>query len=81
MYSDVYQSIWFELGIMVDTIVICILILVYLTLTLMQGHRGVRKQKLLRQLSHEVSISLKGICYTAETCWCDDPYTHCISSI
>ena len=36
----------------IDAIVLFMLILVLLGLTLIQGHRSVRKQKLLRQLSH-----------------------------
>ena len=39
---------------MIDTIVICILILVYMTMTLAQGHTITRNQSLLRQLHHEV---------------------------
>ena len=45
---------WLKLGLMVDTIVFYILIVVLLTLTLIQGHRRARKQKHLQQLSHKV---------------------------
>ena len=38
----------------IDTIVLYILILVYWTLILIQGHKSVKKQTLLRQLSHNV---------------------------
>ena len=38
---------------MIDTI-LYILILVYLTLALLQGHRSAREQTLLRQLCHKV---------------------------
>ena len=46
MHLDIYESVWFKLGMVIDTIVLYIL-----TLTLIQSHRSVRKQKLLHQLS------------------------------
>ena len=42
----------------IDSLELCIVILVWLTLTFIQGHRSVRKQKLLRQLSHNVFMNL-----------------------
>ena len=48
MYSKIYQSMWFKLR----TIVLYILIQVLFILTLIQGHRSARKQK-LRQLFHK----------------------------
>ena len=39
---------------MIDTIVLYILILIFLTLTLIQGNRSARKQKLLPQIFHKV---------------------------
>ena len=42
VYSDIYEVIWFKLGIMIDTIVPCILILVYVVLTLFQGYGDAR---------------------------------------
>ena len=39
---------------MIDTFVLYILILVDLTLTLIQGYRSARKQKLLCQISQKV---------------------------
>ena len=56
IHSDIYESIWFKLGLMTDTVELYILILVLLTLTLIQGHRSARKQKLWRQLSHKVFL-------------------------
>ena len=50
MLSDVYEWIWLQLGVMIDTVVLYMLILVWLTLTLIQYHRGVIKQKFLHQL-------------------------------
>ena len=43
MHSDIYESICM----FVDAIVLCILIQVLVTLTLIQGHGNVRKQQLL----------------------------------
>ena len=54
MHSGSYEWVWFKLGIMIDTVVLYLLILVLLTLTVIRGHRSVRKQKLLHQLSHKV---------------------------
>ena len=45
--SDVCKWIWFKLGMMIDSIVLHILQVVWLTLTSIQGHGSVRKQKLL----------------------------------
>ena len=54
MHSDVMNRFRFELGMMIDIIILCIFILVEFTLILIQGHRSARKQKLLYQLSHLV---------------------------
>ena len=54
MHSGVYEWIWFKLGLMIDTNVLYILILALLTLTLVQGHMSVRKQKFMCQFSHKV---------------------------
>ena len=40
------SNLVFKLGMMIDTTELCILILVYVTLTLIQGHSSARKQKL-----------------------------------
>ena len=66
MHSDIYQWIWFKLGMMIDTIVLYILILVYLTLTFIQGHWSVRKQQLLSQLCHKVFIWFE---WNSVFCW------------
>ena len=66
----------FKLGMMIDTIVNYILILVLITLTMIQGHRNERKQTLLCQLSYKV---FNGILYTVETCWCNEPHIYFIS--
>ena len=54
MHSHVYESIWFKVGMMIDTIELYILILTLLILTLIQGHRSTKKKKVLFQLSHKV---------------------------
>ena len=47
MHLNIYESIWFKLSMMIGTIDLYILILVFLTLTFIQGHRSARKQKFL----------------------------------
>ena len=54
MHSDVYESIWFKLARMIYIIKFYVSVLVYVTLTLVQGHNDARKQKLLHKLSHKV---------------------------
>ena len=53
MHLDVNWSIYFQLGIALDIIVLYILVLVILTLTLIQDH-SVNKQKVLLPLSSGV---------------------------
>ena len=48
----VYELIWFKLILKLDTAELYILILVYMTLTLVQDQRGVKEQENLHQLSH-----------------------------
>ena len=76
MHSDVYESIWSKLGMMIDTIVLYILVLVLLFLTLIQGHRTARKQNLCVSYLRKFVNNLNGIWYTVETCWYDEPYIH-----
>ena len=42
MHSNIYKPIWFKLGVVMDTAVLCIFILVYVILTLIHGHRDAR---------------------------------------
>ena len=51
---DIYESVWFKGGVIIDTFELYILTVGYVTLTMIQGHRSVRKQKLLCQLSHKI---------------------------
>ena len=46
MYSDIYEPIWFKLGMMINNIELNILKLVFVTFTLIQGCRDARKQEL-----------------------------------
>ena len=62
--DNVHLLIWFQLGMIVDTIELSILILVSMTLTFVQGHRNARKQKLMCQLFYKVLIDLDGIQYS-----------------
>ena len=52
MHSEVYILIWIKCGMMIDAVEVYMLTLVYLTLTLIQGHSA-RKQKPMRQLSYK----------------------------
>ena len=54
MHSDIHESIWVKLGIMIVAVELYILMLILLTLTFIQGHRSAKKQKPLHQLSHKV---------------------------
>ena len=51
MHLNILGLLCFKLGVMIDSIAVYPLIVVKVTLTLIQGHRGVRKQKLLYHLS------------------------------
>ena len=42
MHSDIYDPVWFKLGIMIDTLELYIFILIYVALILIQGYRDVR---------------------------------------
>ena len=83
-YSFFYESVWFSLGIVIDTIVLYSLILVYLTLVLIQSKtftkRSARKQKLQQYLT-KFSINLNEIWCTDETCKYDEPHYYFILSI
>ena len=57
-----FECQWMDLiqiCMMIEIVVLYILILVHLILTLIQGHRNVRKQKLMHQLSHKVFSELE----------------------
>ena len=54
MLSNVCEWIWFKLGVMIDTIILYIFMLVLLTLISIQGHRSVRMQNLQRQQSQSI---------------------------
>ena len=54
MHSDSYKSMWFKLSVMIDVAEFYVLIFYYLSLTLIQGHRDARKQKLLHKLFPQV---------------------------
>ena len=45
LHSNLHKSIWLKLDMMIDTIEPYIFMLVYLTLTFIQGHKNARKQK------------------------------------
>ena len=79
MNSDICESIVFKLGMMIDAT--HIFILVYVTLTFMQGHGDARKQKLVRQLSHrKFSMGLERIWHAVETCLSYESHVQFFSS-
>ena len=51
LHLDIYEPIWFKLDMMTDATKLYILIIVYVTWTVIQGHRDTKKQTLLCQLS------------------------------
>ena len=63
MHLDGCELIWFKLGIMIDATKLYILTLVYVALTLIQGHRNVRKQNFWASYLTKISVDLDGI-------WC-----------
>ena len=65
MLSDIYKPVWFKLSMMIDTTEHYILILFYVTLTFIQGHRDARKQQLLHNLS---STAIKGFGWNLVCC-------------
>ena len=67
MHSVIYKQIRFKLG-LIDSAKLYMLILVKVTVTLIQGHRVVGKQKPLGQLSLKFSMNCDGIWYALETC-------------
>ena len=71
-----------QFGAMIGCSELYILILVWLTLTLIQGDRSTRKQKnFCASYLTKLSTDLDWIWYTVGTCWCDQPRTQCILSI
>ena len=54
MHLDVYEPLWFKLGMMMGVTELYILILVYLTFTFVQGHYNAGKRTLLRYLCQKV---------------------------
>ena len=51
MHSDIYKWIWIKFGMIIDVVALCIVILIWLTLTLIEYYRSAREQTLLQQLS------------------------------
>ena len=65
----------------IDTVELYILIIVYLTMNLIQGHRSARKPKTAVPVISQFLIDVDGIWCTVETCWCNKFHTHLITSI
>ena len=58
MPSDIYELIWYTSSLMMDNVELYILILVYLTMTLLQGHRSARKQNFCVSYLTKIWITL-----------------------
>ena len=56
MHSDIYELIWFKLGLVIDTAELCMMTLGLVILTIIQGHRDAREQKLLCHSSYLTKI-------------------------
>ena len=76
MHSDTYELIWLKLDLIIDTTELYILILVFWTLTLIQGHGDARKQKVLSNYFLKLSVDVIGIWHAVETCWFDEFHTN-----
>ena len=65
------KLILFKLSTLIDASELYVLMLVWVTLTLIQGHRGTKQQKLLCQLFHNISGWFKWnlICYWDMLVW------------
>ena len=66
---------------MIDINELNILILVQLTLTLNQDLRSARSKSVWANYLTKFTIKLDRIWYAVETCWCDQPHSHFISSV
>ena len=58
MLSDVYGWMEFKLSMMIDTIVLYILILFISILTLIQGHRNVKKWKTSAPIISQITFAV-----------------------
>ena len=54
LHLDIYELVWFILGIMIDATELYSLIPVEVILTFIQGHMDAKRQKLMQQLSNKV---------------------------
>ena len=80
MCHNVYQVISFKLGVMIDSTELCILILVWVTLTLIQDVKGKRKQTILHQSSHRAVDLVEHGTLLVQVCEFNEPHTHFIWS-
>ena len=58
MHLDIYEPVWFKLGMMIETIELYSLSPVYVTLTFIQAHRDARKLELLQSCQSILMILL-----------------------
>ena len=77
MCSDIYRQIKFKLGMMTDSAGLHILILVYVTVTSIKGHRDAKKQKnFCTKYLPYLRMDLHETWHIIETCWSDEFHAH-----
>ena len=83
MHLGFHEPVWFKLNKMIDTARCTdryILILVFLTVTLIQGHRDSRRENFSANYLPKLSVDLDGIWHAVEACWSDKSHTQFILS-
>ena len=66
---------------MMDTTEIYILVTVYVTVTLFQGHGMQESENLCASYLLKLSVGKHGTGHAVEICWFDEYHTYCILSI
>ena len=77
-YSGIYRLISFKLGVMIEITKLYIFILVWMTLTFIQGHSYIRNQKLWCPFSHKFKYIFvwNSVCFhNLLVCWFVEAHT------
>ena len=70
LYWDIYRSISFTLGLMIETIKFYILISVWMTLTFIHGHSCIRNNNLIIRCTFKCRFRWKSVCcHSLLVCW------------
>ena len=72
MYLDIYESIWFKLAMMIDTVKLYIFDTSLTDHDLESRSQECKKENVLLQLRHKDFNCFGWNLYTVETCWCND---------